>query len=131
MSARRLLTVVLLMSVTACTSMQPIARPAEYIRAERPERVRVIMDNGAVRALDNPTVFNDQLVGREPPLADSVALPLARIQRIETRQRSSSRTLWLGIGIAAVVAAVAVIVTIDKGGSSTQACGEDFNLPPC
>jgi hypothetical protein len=72
---RAVLLLFLLLHLTACHTWQPVATPSpsQFIEAEQPDRVRVLMRGGSQVELENPLVEGDELV------APGVSMPLADI----------------------------------------------------
>ena len=103
---RAVLLLFLPLHLTACQTWHSVATPSpsQFIEAEQPDRVRVLMRGGSQVELENPLVEGDELV------APGVAMPLADILLFEVREFSMDRTVLLAAGVAAgvLVAAVAV-----------------------
>ena len=101
------LLLLLLASLTACQTWQPVSlealSPAQFIEEDRPDRLRVFLRGKPLDPveLENPTVDGDELV------ASGTAVPLADITRIDVSKVSIGRSV--GFGWLATVAAALVI----------------------
>ena len=96
---RGVLLLFLLLNLTACSSWQSIGpvSPSQFIEAEQPNRVRVLLRGGNELELENPSVEGDELV------APGVSMPLADVLRLEVQASRRGRTaLWAFAGLAVI-----------------------------
>ena len=96
---RAVLLLFLPLHLTACQTWHSVATPSQgqFIEAEQPDRVRVLMRGGSQVELENPSVEGDELV------APGVSMPLADVLRLEVQASSRGRTaLWAFAGLAVI-----------------------------
>ena len=120
----------LLLSMTGCTVMAPVAGPREFIPVHEPSIVWVRASGSAETiALEGPRLVGDTIVG----FADGeyMELPLAQIETMRARQFSRGRTTTLVAGMSAL--AVGLFFVLGGGhGSAVEGLDEDdigFRLP--
>lgn len=125
----------LVLFVTGCQSWRPGSGGTERILAERPAKVRVIVDSGNRLELDSPMIRGDSLVGLSQ--GRPVGIGLERIRGVEIQQLSLMRTaLFVGAGITAIaVIAAASEEEPDPPPTTTVSCplvyswdGSDWRL---
>ena len=106
---RAVLLLFLLLNLTACATWQPVntPSPAQFIEAEKPDRVRVTTQGESQVELENPSVEGDELVA-----PGDRSVPLGEILMLEVREFSMDRTALLLVGVAAGVLVVAVAVVL-------------------
>ena len=117
---RAVLLLFLVLHLTACLSWQSAATPSpsQFIEAEQPDRVRVVVRGEGEVELANPSVDGDQLVG-----ADGISMPLADLLMLETREFSLGRTIGLVLGTVVLVpVALIAALLIDCGGTPLPMC---------
>ncbi len=108
--ARRVIAALLLVLLTACHSWQPTTvSPQGWTPEERPSSVRVTLATGETVTVENPTVRNDSIVGVTDA---SVGVASRDVRSLEVRRFSVGKTIELGLGIAAGLAAVAAVVIL-------------------
>ncbi len=108
--ARRVIAALLLVLVTACHSWQPITvSPQRLITEDQPSSVRVTLMNGETVTVENATVRNDSIVGATDAAGGVASLD---VQLLEVQHFSVGKTIELGFGIAAGLAAVAAVVIL-------------------
>lgn len=119
------------LSSSACFTIQPVARPADFIPQTSPELVWVRHPEGEVIPVAKPKLFGDTLVGMRAGTPESVRVALPRIQSISARQPDAKRTVLLaatGIALAGFVAWRAT-----QGGGNPSYCfitsGGEFHCP--
>ena len=98
----------------ACTGWRAAhGSPAAVVR-QRPAAVRVVRAAGDTVEVVYPTIQGDSLIGarREAADAERVAIALADVRTVETRQLRGGRTLG-GVAVVALVAGLvyAIVVT--------------------
>jgi hypothetical protein len=103
--------VIALAGVTACTTWSRQSAPPAQVVSQHPGAlVRVTRTDHSVITLRNASVVNDSLVGTTDDKARlRVAMPVADVVSVDTREVSAARTAGLGIGAVGVVLAVAGI----------------------
>ena len=112
---KRIVASVLLASMVACTTLQPVANYEQYVRTAQPSQLRVTPRDSKPVMLDAPRFVNDTLVGfvrgqyREFAPGDLTA--------VQVRQPASGRTAFL-VGAVAAVGAV-LIAVLASGGQPT------------
>ena len=119
MNLRRSIASVLLVSFTGCMAVQPVSAPEDYITNENPERVRATLVDGSIVVIDSPRVLDERVVGLDGATNDELSVPFANIPQLEARQVSKTRSLLLGLGIAAAVTAA---LLISSGEDSVPLC---------
>lgn len=109
--SRSLPLVIVLAAVTACTTWsRQNAPPAQVVSQHPGALVRVVRTDHSVITLRGATVVNDSLVGITDDKARlRVAMPIADVASVDTREVSAGRTAGLGLGAVGVVLAVAGI----------------------
>src|SRR4026209_1747441 len=70
------------LSSSACFTIQPVTRPADFIPQTNPELVWVRHPEGEVIPVAKPRLFGDTLVGMRAGTPESVRVALPRIQSI-------------------------------------------------
>ncbi len=115
---------------TACTTVAPVRRPAQFIVAKAPHVVWVTTTNNNQVSLLSPRVRADTLGGLAEG-AHYVEMPLSTVQSMRARQPAPRRTLLLMGGVTLAVAALAVSVSRGTGGPSTAPCTNPNNPDFC
>lgn len=113
---------VLLCSMLACTSVQPVARPAAFIPQEQPEQVWVASPEGETFHLLRPTVRGDSVTGVLAATSEPFTVPMTPGSVVFAKQKSSSKTLQLVGGLGLLVGAA--IVGAIMGGSGEKVCSQ-------
>ena len=105
--SRRVFALTLILSTAACQTWKIERRPVEtVVRQHSNDQVAVTMDDKQWVVLREPRLQNDSIVGRrvtgnmKGPAR--TALPIARVQAVETRKFSFLRTVGFGIMMAFV-----------------------------
>jgi hypothetical protein len=119
------LAAVLLASI-ACSSLQPVPEPAQFIPAMNPELVYVTFHNRAQVPLARPHVSGDSLVGTLAGVGRPWGVPLSQVQVVEAVQRDKRRTRWLIAGLGVVT--VAGVYAFSRLGTGDNKC--DYSLGP-
>lgn len=103
--------VAVLAVVTACTTWSRQSAPPAQVVSQHPGAlVRVTRTDHSVITLRGAAVVNDSLVGTTDDKARlRVAIPIADVASVDTREVSAGRTAGLGLGAVGVVLAVAGI----------------------
>jgi len=106
-----------LLPVAACTTLQPLAdaQPATIRQAVEPgDRVELEFADGSRQALTVDSISETELVGHAGSKRHTV--PLASIRSIGVRGMTTQDKVWTGVGIAAAVGVIAVLVSDGGGG---------------
>jgi hypothetical protein len=98
MKLARLFLAALFLGATACSSVQQVRDPVQFM-ATRPDLVVVTYDDRSEVPVAQPEVRGDTLFGTWQGLSEPVAVPLDRVQRIDAIQRDSKRTTLLIVGL--------------------------------
>jgi hypothetical protein len=106
----------LLLTMTACTSMQPVAQPREFMATRQPSVVWVSKASEPnMFALDAPKLIGDSIVGFIE--GEYTEIPIPQIRTMQARQYSRGRTVAFALG--AAVAAVGAFLLIQGGHGAT------------
>jgi hypothetical protein len=110
---RRPLSVLIALSwlLNGCTSWQTEeVAPASYIESKHPGTIRITLQDSTQVTLQSPTVVGDSIVGAVG--GDSALHTVAQsdVRSYEVRRGDAGKSILLGLGIAAVVAAAAIAV---------------------
>lgn len=89
----------LVLGAVACSSVQTVRDPAQYMSG-RPDFVLAVFNDGSEMPISNPQLRGDTLFGTWQGLNEPVAAPLAQLRRIDAIQRDSKRTALLVVGLA-------------------------------
>lgn len=103
--------VLVLAAVTACTTWSHQSAPPAQVVADHPGAlVRVTRTDHSVLTLRDVAVTNDSLTGTtNDPARLRVAMPVADVASVDTREVSAARTAGLGLGAVGLLLAVAGI----------------------
>ena len=117
---RRAIALPMLTLVTACSSMQPVAQPREFLQARQPAVVWLSKDaDQTMVAVDAPRLLGDSIVGFVE--GEYTEIPIASVRSMQAKQYSRSKTVTFLVGVAAATAALIFVVA---GGTGS---GEDMN----
>ena len=110
-ASRSLPLVIVLAAASACTTWShQHAPPAQVVSQHPGALVRVTRTDHSVITLRGAAIVNDSLVGTTDDSARlRVAMPVADVASVDTREVSAGRTAGLGVGVVGVVLAVAGI----------------------
>lgn len=97
---RRAVCISLMVSLTGCSTLRPIAAPRQYITTERPARIWVTREDGSRVAMDTPRLLGDTLVGWVDGRYVEILLPDR--SQVLGRQPAAGRTVFLISGVVAV-----------------------------
>lgn len=98
----RALPILLLLLGMACRSWQVDTgvSPADFVRDQSPERIRVVRTDNTSTELWNPVVDGDSLRGHPTELAvRPVAIPLENVSTVATRRFSLGKTALMVLAI--------------------------------
>ena len=106
--ARRVISALLLVLLTACHSWRPTTvSPQQLIPEERPSRVRVTLMDGETVTVEDPTMRNDSIVGATDAgralTRRGVEVASRDVRLLEVRRFSVTKNVVLGLGLAAFV----------------------------
>ena len=92
--ARAVLLLFLLLNLTACQTWHSVstASPGQFIEAEQPNRVRVLLRGGNELVLERPAVDGDELVA-----PGNFSMPWADVLVLEVQRFSLCRDLPAGV----------------------------------
>lgn len=133
MPSMRVPLLAVLLTSAACSSLQPVREPVQYIPTVNPDLVYVTFHNRAQVPLARPRVSGDSLIGTLQGLSRPWGVPLSQVQVVEAMQRDKKRTTLLiaGLGVVTVAGAYAFA----KLGSGDSNCdwsvGPGDNPPGC
>lgn len=100
MKLARLALAGLFMAGTACSSVQTVQNPAQYLTTN-PEMVVVIYnDNGEV-PVAKPVMRGDTLYGEWAGLNEPIKVPMDQVQRIDAVQKDPKKTALFVTGLVA------------------------------
>jgi hypothetical protein len=109
---KRLTAAALLLSTAACTSLQTVVQPAEFIPQNNPRFVVVttadLEDGDDPYVLDQPRIQNGSLVGLYQ--GESLALPMTQVRVVRAKQFDRRRTTFAIIGSAVVLGGVGILI---------------------
>jgi len=105
-------------AATACHTIQPVRRPAEFIPAQRPPMLWVTHESGEVMVLTNARVDGEHVVGTWAGLQEEVRVPLSQARLVEARQFNAKKTAILG-GVLGVTGATVAYLVIKATGKAT------------
>jgi hypothetical protein len=122
-SFRRVTSLLILVTVTGCSTMQPVARPTEFFRSRKPKTVWITQESAnTMVAVNAPQLVGDSLVGFIE--GEYVEIPMKQVQGIQARQYARGRTVGFILGVTA--AAIAGLLLMGSGlGSADIGDGED------
>jgi len=107
MKLARLALAALFLGGTACSSVQTVRNPAQFL-ASNPDFVVVIYDDNSEVPISKPQMRGDSVVGTWMGLNEPVSAPMSQVKRIDAIQRDRGRTTLLVLGLSAVT----VVTTI-------------------
>jgi hypothetical protein len=125
-----------LLAALACSSLQPVADPFQFITETKPPLVYVAYETGAVMVLNNPRVAGDSVIGTVPGESRSVALSRRQVQSVSTVRRHTGRTAMLIGGLVGAAGVVTYAVLINAKGDDAKCDYSDpkdnpNNTPAC
>jgi hypothetical protein len=124
---RQTTSLLILVTVTACSTMQPVAQPREFMQARKPGTIWVTRQSTpAMVELNAPQMVGDSLVGFVE--GEYVEIPFNQVQTIQAKQYSRGRTMAFILGVSAVVVG-ALLLT--GGGLGSNMVDDDCNVSGC
>jgi len=113
---KRLISVVLLAALAACTTVGPITAPREYISTKQPRSVWLTQKNRSVVKVDGPRMIGDTVVGSVQ--GEYTEIPLSNVTRVSALEHSTGKTVAaVAIGSAAVVGSLVYLFSHSGSGS--------------
>jgi len=103
MTLARLPLAALLIGGVACSSVQTLRNPAEFL-ATRPDLVVVTYHDNSEVPISQPQMRGDTLFGTWQGLNEPVVVPMDQVKRVDAIQRDSKRTALLIFWISAATA---------------------------
>ncbi len=122
---RVILPLTLLAFLSACHKWVPLEPPvAQAIAEEEPGTVRVTLADNSRVVLKEPHISGDSLVAfEEGKEAQTVALPLEDLQRVEEKRADTPTTIGLVVGSIGVFIGLAMLAyVIACSAGSSRAC---------
>lgn len=124
-SLKRAISLPLLLMMTACSTMQPVAQPRDFLEANRPAVVWVSKSSDqTMLALNAPQLVGDSIVGFVEGEYSEIAL--SQIRAMQARQYSRGRTTAFVVGAAALTATLFFV--LNGGHGSTPEMNEEDDL---
>lgn len=125
---RRAIALPMLVMVTACSTMQPVARPREFMQARQPSIVWVDHAGQQMVSIEGPQLMGDSIVGFIE--GEYTEIPMSQIRSMQAKQYSRSRTTAFLAGMVAVAAAAIFLVSGGTGSTSDQIDEDDIGMTP-
>jgi hypothetical protein len=124
---QRGIALVLLVTMTACTSMQPVASPKEFLQTRKPPTVWLSRDvSQAMVAMDGPRLQGDSIVGFVE--GEYTEIPLSNVKAMQARQYSKGKTTAFVVGVTGVVIGALLLVKAGLGGSEDMTGEDDIGI---
>ena len=126
-SFRRTVSLLILVTVTGCSTMQPVARPREYFQGRKPKTVWITKESAnTMIAVTAPQLVGDSLVGFIE--GEYVEIPMGEVQGIQAKQYARGRTVGFILGMTA--AAIAGLLLMGSGTGAPDLGGEGGDDDP-
>ena len=124
---RQATSLLILVTVTACSTMQPVAQPREFMQARKPGTIWVTRQaTPAMVELNAPQMVGDSLVGFVE--GEYVEIPFNQVQSIQAKQYSRGRTMAFILGVSAVVVGGLLLA---GGGLGSNMVDDDCDVSGC
>jgi hypothetical protein len=111
---------------SACSTLQPVTTPQQFIPTARPDRVWVTRTDNSKVMVEGPRLLGDTLVGFVAGRYEEMLLPEARWMQV--RQPAPRRTAFLVAGLVLVGAGL-VYLLASNGPGGGQPMNEDPSVP--
>lgn len=125
MKVARVALAALFVAGTACSSVQQVRDPVQFL-ATHPDLIVVTYDDNSEVPVAQPRMSHDTIIGTWDGLNEAVALPMSHVRRVDAIQKDSKKTTMFILGLVGVTAAATygfVRVVQDNG----MIC--DYNRP--
>ena len=124
-TVRRVLSSILLpVYLSSCTSWQvQSVSPEQVVEQEQPSQIRVTTIGHSEVILEAPRMSGDNLLGLGPrnvswagsayavsDTGSALTIPLADISHVALKKTDAKKSIFLGVGIAAVMSAVVILL---------------------
>jgi hypothetical protein len=115
---RRRFAILLLVTLTGCQGWQvQTVPPAEYIQAERPERIQLIRTDETTAELYSPQLVGDSVRGLPTSKAiRPVTIPLEEVSRVAIRKFSLGKTALLALAVVGGAFLYDQLMKLNEGG---------------
>ena len=120
---RKPIALTMLVTLTACSTMQPVAQPREFMATRQPSVVWVSKASEPnMLVLDAPKLIGDSIVGFIE--GEYTEIAMGQIRAMQARQYSRGRTTAFAVGAVATV--IGAFLLIQGGhGANPELDGED------
>ena len=109
---RALAACLLALEVMGCAAWRPeTGAPGVILAAKRPDKIRVNLGTDSTVVVARPVIDGDTLRGQDEHAQHSIAIPLADVKLLETRQTNQGAAIALGVGLAGAVALIVFAAT--------------------
>jgi hypothetical protein len=123
----RTTSLLILVTVTGCSTMQPVARPREFVQLRKPGTIWVTrQETPAMVEVSAPQMVGDSLVGFIE--GEYVEIPFNQVQTIQARQYSRGRTMAFILGITAATVGFLLLVGGGIGSMETNDGEDDIGM---
>jgi hypothetical protein len=129
-SFRRATSLLILVTVTGCSTMRPVAQPREFMRTRKPGTIWVTRQaTPAMFEVSAPQLVGDSLVGFVE--GEYVEIPFNQVEAIQAKQYSRGRTMTFILGITAATVGFLLLMGGGLGAMDyDDGEGEIGMLPP-
>jgi hypothetical protein len=112
MRASPAVALITLAAVAGCSTLRPVAEPAQYISEEHPDLVRVVnKQHGSVVMIAHPRVSGDSVIGTRAGEMHQVAVRLKDVHSVQAKRVSGGRTMLLLAGLAAAAGLTGYVIS--------------------
>jgi hypothetical protein len=123
---QRTVCALLIVPLAACSTLQPVATPQQFIPTAQPTRIWVTRSDNSTLMLEAPRLLGDTLVGFVGGRYQEMLLPQVRWMGV--RQPAPRRTTLLVAGLVVVGAGLLAVLS-GSGPSGGPGGGEDPSNP--
>jgi hypothetical protein len=104
----------MLVLVTGCSTMQPVAEPRDFVKTRQPSIVWLSRSSQqAMVALEGPRLVGDSIVGFVD--GEYMEIPMSEVRTMQAKQYSRSRTTTFLLGLTGAVAAGVILLSGGMG----------------
>lgn len=125
---RRAVALPMLLMMTACTTMQPVSRPREFMKSRQPSVVWVNHSGQKLVSLEGPQLVGDSIVGFIE--GEYTEIPMSQIESMHAKQYSRSRTTAFVAGMVGVAAAAILLLSGGMGAGMDEIGEDDIGIVP-